>query len=234
MSRRYDAVADKVDFANIYSIDDALELVKETATADFDETVEVALNLGVNPSQSMVRSSTVLPNGTGKEVKVLAFAKGESRRDAEEAGADFIGDEETAERIEDGWLEFDEVVSTPDMMSVIGRLGRILGPRGMMPSPKSNTVSEDIGEAISRLKKGQVEFRTDKYGVVHVPFGKASFSVVDLRENMIEIGKAIYEQRPDEGIQGRYLQKITVSSTMGPGVKVDVNQFREEVYEQLL
>lgn len=234
MSRRYEALADKVDFANIYSIDEGLELVRDTATADFDETIEVAFNLGVNPSQTMVRSSTVLPNGTGKEVTVLAFAKGESRREAEEARADYIGDEETAERIEDGWLDFDEVVSTPDMMSVIGRLGRILGPRGMMPSPKSNTVSEDIGEAVTRLKKGQVEFRTDKYGVVHVPFGKASFSVVDLRENLMEIGKEIYEQRPDEGIQGRYLQKVTISSTMGPGIKLDVNQLREEVYDRLI
>lgn len=234
MNRRYDAVADKVDFEKIYSIDEGLELVDDTATANFDETVEVAFNLGVNPSQNMVRGSTVLPNGTGKEVTVLAFAKGETRREAEEAGADYLGDEDTVERIEDGWLDFDEVVSTPDMMSVIGRLGRILGPRGMMPSPKSNTVSEDIGEAIERLKKGQVEFRADKYGVVHVPVGKTSFSTPELRENLLELAKAIYDQRPEEGVDSRYVQKVTISSTMGPGMKLSVEELRDEVHERRL
>lgn len=234
MSRRYDAIVKKVDFENIYSLDEGLELAVETATANFDETIEVAFNLGVNPSQTMIRGSTVLPNGTGKTLQVLAFAKGEKRREAEEAGADYLGDEETADRIENGWLDFDEVVSTPDMMSVIGRLGRILGPRGMMPSPKSNTVSDEIGEAITRLKKGQVEFRTDKYGVVHVLIGKSSFPVADLRENLIEISKSISDQRPDEGIQGRYFQKVTVSSTMGPGIKLSVEQLREEVYRRTL
>ncbi len=234
MNRRYQAVADRVDPEELYPLDEGLELVGEVATAEFDETVEVAFNLGVNPSQNMVRGSTVLPNGTGKEIEVLAFAKGEARREAEEAGADYLGDEETVERIEDGWLEFDEVVSTPDMMSVIGRLGRILGPRGMMPSPKSNTVSEDIGEAISRLKKGQVEFRADKYGVVHVSVGKSSFSTPELRENLIELAKSIYDQRPEEGIQGRYVQKVTISPTMGPGVKLAVDELRDRVYERTL
>ena len=232
MSRRYEAVADQVDFENIYSLDEGLELVKETATAEFDETVDVAFNMGVNPSQNMIRGSTVLPNGTGKEVTVLAFAKGEARKEAEEAGADYLGDEETVERIEDGWLEFDEVVSTPDMMSVIGRLGRILGPRGMMPSPKSNTVSDEIGEAISRLKKGQVEFRTDKYGVIHVSLGKCSFSVPELRENLIELSKSIYDQRPEEGVQERFIKKVTVSPTMGPGLKLSVDELRDRVYER--
>ena len=232
MNRRYQAVADKVDFENIYSLDEGIDLVKETATAEFDETIDLAVNMGVNPSQNMVRGSTVLPNGTGKEVIVLAFAKGEARREAEEAGADYLGDEETVERIEDGWLEFDEVVSTPDMMSVIGRLGRILGPRGMMPSPKSNTVSEDIGDAVSRLKKGQVEFRTDQYGVIHVPIGKSSISPAELRENLIELAKSIYDQRPEEGVQDRYVQKVTVSSTMGPGLKLSVDELRERVYER--
>lgn len=234
MNRRYRAVADKVDSEEVYSLDEGLELVKETATAEFDETVEVAFNLGVNPSQNMVRGSTVLPNGTGKEVTVLAFAKGEARREAEEAGADYLGDDETVERIEDGWLDFDEVVSTPDMMSVIGRLGRILGPRGLMPSPKSNTVSEDIGEAVKRLKKGQVEFKVDKYGVVHVPVGKASFSEPELRENLIELAKSIYDERPEEGVDARYVQKITISATMGPGLKLSVEELRETVYERRL
>lgn len=234
MNRRYNAVADKVDPEELYSIDDGVKLVRDVATAEFDETIEVAFNLGVNPSQTMVRGSLVLPNGTGKEVRVLAFAKGEARREAEEAGADFLGDEGKVEEIEDGWLDFDEVVSTPDMMSVLGRLGRILGPRGMMPSPKSNTVTEDIGEAVSRLKKGQVEFRTDKYGVVHVPIGKSSFSTPDLRENLIELAKSIYDQRPEEGIQERYVQKVTVSPTMGPGVKLSVDELRDTVYERKL
>jgi len=232
VNRRYEAVAEKVDPEELYPLDDGLELVRDVATAEFDETIEVAFNLGVNPSQTMVRGSIVLPNGTGKEVRVLAFAKGEARREAEEAGADFLGDEEKVEEIEDGWLEFDEVVSTPDMMSVIGRLGRILGPRGMMPSPKSNTVSEDIGEAVSRLKKGQVEFRTDKYGVIHVPIGKSSFSTSELRENLIELAKSIYDQRPEEGIQERYIQKVTVSPTMGPGLKLSVDELRDRVYER--
>jgi len=234
VNRRYQAVAEKVDPEQLYGLEEALELIKESSTADFDETVDLAINLGVNPSQTMVRGSTVLPNGTGKEVTVLAFAKGEARREAEEAGADYLGDDETVERIEDGWLDFDEVVSTPDMMSTIGRLGRILGPRGMMPSPKSNTVSQDIGEAVSRLKKGQVEFRTDKYGVVHVPIGKSSFSVPELKENLIELATSVYDQRPEEGVEERFVHKVTLSPTMGPGVKVSVDELRDRVYENRL
>jgi len=234
MSKRYATISAKVDPEAIYGLEEGLGLVKETATANFEESVEASLNIGVNPSQNMIRSTCVLPHGTGKEVKVLAFARGEKRREAEEAGADFLGDEETAERIEDGWLEFDEVVATPDMMSVVGRLGRILGPRGMMPSPKSNTVTEDIGGAVEKLKKGQVEFRTDKYGVIHVPFGKSSFPVEHLEDNLVDLMRSVYEQRPDEGIQGRYLQKVVVSSTMGPGVKLDVDQLRQRAHELMI
>ncbi len=226
--KRYLEARSKVDLGKVYPVEDGTQLVKEVSTADFDETVEATLNLGVDPDQKMIRGTLVLPNGTGKEVKVLAFASGEKRQEAEEAGADWVGGEDLADRIEDGWLDFDEVVTTPDMMSVVGKLGRILGPRGMMPSPKSNTVTDDIGKAVEKLKKGQVEFRTDQYGIVHVPVGKSSFSPGELEENVIELVSAILSQRPDEGIQGRYLQGITVSPTMGPGIKIDVDQVREE------
>lgn len=226
--KRYLEARSKVDLGEVYPLEDATELVKEVSTADFDETVEATLNLGVDPDQKMIRGTLVLPNGTGKEVKVLAFASGEKRQEAEEAGADWVGGEDLADRIEDGWLDFDEVVTTPDMMSVVGKLGRILGPRGMMPSPKSNTVTDDIGEAVEKLKKGQVEFRTDQYGIVHVPVGKSSFSPGELEENLIDLVGAIIAQRPDEGIQGRYLQGLTVSPTMGPGIKIDVDQVRGE------
>lgn len=232
--KRYLQARSKLDLGKIYSIDDAMELVKEVSTADFDETVEAAINLGVDPSQNMVRGTSVLPHGTGKEVEVLAFASGEKRQEAEEAGADWVGGEDLAEKIEDGWLDFDEVVTTPDMMSVVGKLGRILGPRGMMPSPKSNTVTEDIGKAVTKLKKGQVEFRTDKYGIVHVPLGKSSFSVQELKENLVDLVKSVLAQRPEDGIKGRYLQAATISSTMGPGVKVDVDELREEASERNL
>lgn len=230
--RRYMQLREKVDPERDYELDDALELIKSTSTANFDETVESAFNIGVNPSQNMIRGTVVLPHGTGKEIKVVAFARGEKQREAEQAGADFVGGEELAEKIEDGWLEFDEVVSTPDMMSVVGRLGRILGPRGMMPSPKSNTVTEDIADAIEKLKKGQVEFRTDKYGVMHVPIGKASFTAGDLKENLVSVFDAINDLRPDEGVKGRYFRKLTLSSTMGPGVRVELNELRRMVHKR--
>ena len=232
--KRYVNLMKRVDPEEIYDIDRAIELVKETATANFDETVEVSLNLGVNPSQNMVRGTCVLPNGTGKEIKVLAFARGEAQTKAEDAGADFVGGEDLVEKIEDGWLDFDEVVSTPDMMSVVGRLGRILGPRGMMPSPKSNTVTDDIGSAVEKLKKGQIEFRTDKYGVVHVPIGKASFPNEDIRENLISLLVSIFDERPEEGIKSRYLQKATISATMGPGVSVNIDELRRNAHQKRL
>ena len=226
--KRYLEARSKIDLSKKYSIEEAMGLVKEISTADFNETIEVSLSLGVNPSQNMVRGTSVLPNGTGKEVKVLAFASGEKHQEAEQAGADWVGGEDLAEKIEDGWLEFDEVVTTPDMMSVVGKLGRVLGPRGMMPSPKSNTVTEDIGNAVEKLKKGQVEFRTDQYGIVHVPIGKSSFSSEELKENLVDLVSSVLDQRPEDGIQGRYLQALTVSSTMGPGIKVEIDQVRRE------
>ena len=226
--KRYLEARSKIDLSKKYSIEEAMGLVKEISTADFNETIEVSLSLGVNPSQNMVRGTSVLPNGTGKEVKVLAFASGEKHQEAEQAGADWVGGEDLAEKIEDGWLEFDEVVTTPDMMSVVGKLGRVLGPRGMMPSPKSNTVTEDIGNAVEKLKKGQVEFRTDQYGIVHVPIGKSSFSAEELKENLVDLVSSVLDQRPEDGIQGRYLQALTVSSTMGPGIKVEIDQVRRE------
>lgn len=229
---RYKQATSKVDSKRIYDIEEAIQLAKETATADFDESVDLALNLGVNPSQTMIRGTCVLPHGTGSEVTVLAFARGEKQREAEEAGADWVGGEDLVEKVEDGWLEFDEVVSTPDMMGSVGRLGRILGPRGLMPSPKSNTVVDDIGQAVEKLKKGQVEFRTDKYGVVHVPVGKASFSQKELSENIVPLVTAINEQRPEEGLQDRYFQRASVAATMGPGIQLDINELRRRAQDR--
>ncbi|MFW6421341.1 MAG: 50S ribosomal protein L1 [Candidatus Bipolaricaulota bacterium] len=228
--KRYLNASEKVDPEATYPLDEAIDLAKETATAGFDESLEAAFNMGVNPSQTMIRGTTVLPNGTGKKVRVVAFARGETQREAEEANADWVGGEELAEKIEDGWLEFDQVVATPEMMSVVGRLGRILGPRGMMPSPKSNTVTEDLGDAISKLKKGQIEFRTDKYGVIHVPFGRATFESEHLRENLIHLLSNIYAERPED-LQARYLQKATISATMGPGVGLEVDELRRLAYD---
>ena len=228
--KRYSQAAERVDPERLYTLDEAISLVKETASASFDETVDAAFNLGVNPSQNMVRGTCVLPKGTGQEVRVVAFARGEDQREAEDAGADWVGGEDLAERIEDGWLDFDQVVSTPDMMSVVGRLGRILGPRGMMPSPKSGTVSDDIGQAVEKLKKGQVEFRTDDYGIVHVLVGKAEFSEEDLKENLTALIKAVYEQRPEEGLKAKYLQKASISATMGPGISLDTGELRQLAY----
>lgn len=220
-SKRYLATVALVERTRVYPVREAIALLKRTATVRFPETAEAAFKLGINPSQFQVRGTCVLPHGTGKTVRVLVFAKGEKIREAEAAGADFGGGEELAEKImKEGWLEFDRVVATPDMMPVVGKLGKILGPRGLMPSPKTGTVTQDVAQVVKELKAGMIEFRADRYGIVHAAFGKASFTEDQLYQNLLALTKAILERKP-EGVRGRYVQRVSISSTMGPGIRVD-------------
>jgi large subunit ribosomal protein L1 len=220
-SRRYQGSATLILPATSFGIDEAIEKLKAGATAKFDETAEITLGLGIRASQTVVRGTCNLPHGTGKAVRVLAFAKGESVAEAEQAGADFVGGEDMATKIQQGWFEFDKVVATPDMMPVVGKLGKILGPRGLMPSPKTGTVTKDIGQVIGELKRGMVEFRTDRFGVIHTVFGKASFEPSALKENLLAVIASVAERRPEEGVKGRYIKKVCIASTMGPGIVLD-------------
>ena len=205
-----------------YDLRAAIELAQQTAHAKFDETLEIALRLGVDPKHAdqMVRGTVVLPHGTGKSVRVLVFASGEKIKEAEDAGADVVGGEELAKRIEGGWLDFDAVVSTPDMMKVVGRLGRVLGPRGLMPNPKAGTVSFDVARAVEDIKAGKVEFRVDKAGNLHAPVGKVSFTAEQLEANAGALLGAVLKARPAAS-KGKYVKNISLSSTMGPGIRVD-------------
>lgn len=214
----------KVDREREYSLEEAVELVKELAFAKFDETVDLAINLGVDPRKSdqMVRGTVVLPHGTGKSVKVLVFAKGEKEKEALEAGADYVGAEDLAEKIQKGWLDFDKAVATPDVMSIVGKLGRILGPRGLMPNPKLGTVTFDVAKAVKEIKAGKVEFRVEKGAIVHMPVGKVSFSKEQLMENIMAAVDAVLKAKPPAS-KGKYIKRITLSSTMGPGIRVDLN-----------
>ena len=205
-----------------YALSEAVSVAKEAAFAKFDETMEMALRLGVDPrhADKMVRGTVVLPHGTGRSVRVLVFASGEKMKEAEEAGADHVGGEEMADKINEGWLDFDAVVSTPDLMKVVGRLGKVLGPRGLMPNPKAGTVTFDVGAAVGQIKAGKIEFRVDKTGIIHAPFGKASFSEEQLQENAQALLDAVMRARPASA-KGKYVKSLSVSSTMGPGVRVD-------------
>lgn len=205
-----------------YSVDEAVALVKKAAFAKFDETVDLAIRLGVDPKQSdqMVRGSVLLPHGTGKTVKIAVFAKGEKEREAREAGADIIGNEALVEKVSKGWMEFDRVVATPDMMGLVGRLGKVLGPRGLMPNPKSGTVTFEIGKAIREIRQGRVEFKVEKAGIAQVPVGRVSFAPEKLAENVRAILEVIVKARPSS-VKGTYLRSVTLSSTMGPGVPLD-------------
>ncbi|HHY37221.1 MAG TPA: 50S ribosomal protein L1 [Firmicutes bacterium] len=220
--KRYQELLKKVDRTKLYEAAEALELVKETAAAKFDETVEVAVRLGVDPrhADQQVRGTVVLPHGTGKTVRVLVFAKGEKAKEAEEAGADIVGAEELAEKIQGGWLDFDVAVATPDMMGVVGKLGRILGPKGLMPNPKAGTVTFDVARAVQEFKAGKVEYRVDKTAIIHVPIGKASFATEKLAENYNTLMDAVIRAKP-AAAKGQYIRSITLSSTMGPGIKVN-------------
>lgn len=222
-SKGYRSVEIKVDRTRRYSLDEALRLARETKRAKFDETVELAVRLGVDPRKAdqNIRGTVLLPHGTGKTVRVVVFAKGEKVQEAEEAGADIVGGEDLAKRIsEEGWLEFDKAVATPDMMGVVGRLGKILGPRGLMPNPKVGTVTVDIAQAVQDLKAGKVEYRVDKAGNVHVPVGKASFEDTQLLENAQSLLESLVRVKPASA-KGTYVKSITVSTSMGPGVRVD-------------
>jgi len=224
MGKKIEAAKQRIDRTKEYSIEEAIKLLKECKYARFDETVEMAMNLGVDPKKSdqVVRGTVLLPHGTGKSVRVLVFAKGEKEKEAREAGADYVGAEDLVEKIQKGWLDFDKAVATPDVMGLVGKLGKILGPRGLMPNPKLGTVTFDVAKAVKELKAGKVEFATDKGGIVHVPVGKVSFDDIKLIENARSIVSSILKAKPASS-KGKYLKKITISSTMGPGIRVDIN-----------
>lgn len=209
-----------------YDPEEAIELTRQAAPARFDETIEVAVRLGVDPrhADQQVRGAVVLPHGTGKERRVLVFAKGDKAVEAREAGADLVGAEDLVEKIQQGWLDFDVAVATPDMMGLVGRLGRILGPRGLMPNPKSGTVTPDVGRAVQEAKAGKIEYRVDRTGIVHAPIGRKSFSNDQLLENLRTLVEALIKAKPPAA-KGQYLRSITLSSTMGPGVKVVPQRF---------
>jgi large subunit ribosomal protein L1 len=222
MGKKYQTAKSKVERTS-YSVEEAVGLVKKTAYAKFDETVDLAVRLGVDPKHSdqMVRGSVVLPHGTGKKVRVAVFAKGEKEKEAREAGADVIGAEDLVEKINKGWMEFDRVVATPDVMGVVGKLGKILGPRGLMPNPKSGTVTFDVAKAIQEIRQGRVEYKVEKGGIVHLPVGKVSFDAQKLKQNVDAVMESILKAKPASA-KGTYLKSITLSSTMGPGIPVEV------------
>lgn len=225
--KTYRAALNKVDRNQRYLLEESLRLAKETARAKFDETVEMAIRLGVDPRQAdqNIRGTVTLPHGMGKSVRVLAFAKGDKEKEAQEAGADFVGSDELIKKINDGWLDFDKAVATPDMMGAVGRIGKILGPRGLMPNPKTGTVAMDIGKAVKEIKAGKLEFRVDKAGIVHVPVGKASFGPEQLIDNAKAVLGSIIRAKPASA-KGNYIKGVTVATTMGPGIKLDLAQIR--------
>ncbi|HEU5068645.1 MAG TPA: 50S ribosomal protein L1 [Sphingomicrobium sp.] len=225
LTKKQKAQAGSVDRNRFYPVDEAISLVKKNATAKFDETVEVAMNLGVDPrhADQMVRGVVSLPKGTGKEVRVAVFAKGDKADEAKAAGADIVGAEDLMQQVQDGNTNFDRVIATPDMMGIVGRLGKVLGPKGLMPNPKLGTVTPNVGEAVKAAKSGQVEFRVEKAGIIHAGIGKASFPEADLKANFDALVDAIVKSKPS-GAKGKYVQKLALTSTMGPGVKVDLTE----------
>ena len=223
--KRLNKAYDTIDKNVFYLVTDAVKLIKDSATTKFDETVEVALNLGVDPKHAdqMVRGTVTLPHGTGKALKVAVFAKGDKAKEAEDAGADFVGGDDLAEKIQKGETGFERCIATPDMMAVVGKLGKVLGPKGLMPNPKLGTVTMDVKAAIGAAKAGQIEFRVEKEGIIHAGVGKASFSTEQLSENVSAFIGAILKAKPT-GVKGSYLKKASLSSTMGPGIKLDIGQ----------
>jgi large subunit ribosomal protein L1 len=225
VSKRYDAGMKKIEPERQYGVDEAMALVKEMPGAKFDESVDLAFRLGVDPKHAdqMVRGAVVMPHGIGKTVRVAVFAKGEKEREAREAGADIVGAEDLVERVQGGFMDFDTTVATPDLMGQVGRLGKVLGPRGLMPNPKLGTVTFDVGRAVREAKAGKVEFRVDKAGNIHVPLGKKSFSAENLVANAMALVDAIMRAKPPAA-KGTYLRSLTLSTTMGPGVKIDAQK----------
>jgi large subunit ribosomal protein L1 len=221
MGKKFKSAAAKVA-PKLYELKEAVETVKQCTYVKFDETVDLALRLGVDPKRAdqMVRGTTVLPHGTGKQVRVLVFAKGEKEQEARAAGADYVGADDLMEKIKGGWMEFDQAIATPDLMASVGKLGKVLGPRGLMPNPKTGTVTFEVGKAISEIRKGRVEYKVEKAGIIHVPVGKASFAADRLYENANAVLESVMKARP-ASVKGRYLRTATISSTMGPGVHLD-------------
>lgn len=225
--KKYRNSAEGLDSEKVYELEEAVEFVQKAKYAKFDESVDIAVKLGVDPrhADQMVRSSVLLPHGTGKEVKVLVFAKGEKEAEAKEAGADYVGSDELIEKIKDGWFDFDKTVATPDMMGEVGKIGRMLGPRNLMPNAKLGTVTFDVGRVVEEIKKGKVDFRVDKAGIVHAAVGKSSFAQDQLVENIVAFVDKLIQLKPSSS-KGIYLRNISISTTMGPGVKVDPLQVR--------
>ena len=232
-SKRYLAMLEKVDKTKLYGLREAVEILKELPPAKFDETVEMHIRLNVDPrhADQQVRGTVALPHGTGQEKKVLVIASGEKVKEAEEAGADFVGGEDIVQKIEGGWLDFDAVIATPDMMRVVGRLGRILGPRGLMPSAKTGTVTFDIADAIKEIKAGRIEFRVDRYGIIHAGVGKMSFSTDMLFDNAKALLRAVLRARP-AAVKGQYVRSLAVAPTMGVGIKIDPVRAQKEIVEE--
>ncbi len=229
LSKKYRAAREKVDPSRLYTVDEAMELLPQTAVAAFDETVEAAVKLGIDPRQAdqQVRGAVVLPHGTGKDVRVLVFARGEKAAEARESGADFVGLDDLVERItKQGWLDFDVAIATPDVMGVVGKLGRLLGPRGLMPSPKVGTVTMDVARAVKEAKGGKIQIKNDKGGVVHAPIGKVSFGPAKLRDNFLVFMDTLIRMKPPAA-KGSFVRRISVSTTMGPGIRIDPLSVRE-------
>ncbi|MBP0727045.1 50S ribosomal protein L1 [Bacillus sp. RG28] len=224
--KKYEEAIKLVDRTAVYAVNEAVELVKKTSTVNFDATVEVAFRLGVDPKKAdqQIRGAVVLPHGTGKVQRVLVFAKGEKAKEAEAAGADFVGDADYINKIQQGWFDFDVIVATPDMMAEVGKLGRVLGPKGLMPNPKTGTVTFDVTKAVNEIKAGKVEYRVDKAGNIHVPIGKISFENEKLVENFTTIFETMVKVKP-AAAKGTYMKNVAITSTMGPGIKVDPASF---------
>jgi large subunit ribosomal protein L1 len=230
IGKQHKAAKAQIDRTKAYTIEEALTLVKETAHAKFDETVDVCVRLGVDPRKAdqMVRGAVVLPNGLGKTVRVLVFAKGEKAQEAQAAGADHVGADDLVAKIQEGWYDFDTAIATPDMMGTVGKIGKLLGPRGLMPNPKVGTVTFEIGRAVSEAKSGKVEYRVEKAGIIHAPVGKVSFDIDKLKGNVVALMDALVKAKPATS-KGTYLKKVSLSSTMGPGVNVDVPALQAQV-----
>lgn len=225
--KKYQDAIKQVDREKLYDVEEAIELVKKTATAKFDETVELAARLGVDPKKAdqQIRGAVVLPNGTGKTQSVLVFAKGDKAKEAEAAGADFVGEEDMINKVTQGWLDFDVVVATPDMMAQVGKLGRVLGPKGLMPNPKTGTVTFDVEKAVNEIKAGKVEYRVDKSGNIHVPIGKASFDNDKLVENFKTMMDTLLKVKP-AATKGTYIRNVAIAATMGPGLKINASNYK--------